>query len=160
MAYYDTTPNTFNKSYGFTLIELLIVMGILTTLTTLVLVSLDPITRFAQARNVRRLSDVSALLTAIQEYAIDKNGKLPSGITTTEQQLGTCSSGGNAICTTAASACLDLSTDLSKYLQSIPKDPDEGSAATTYYSVVKDANNIVTVTACNAELGEIIQASR
>src|SRR3990172_5335732 len=53
------------KHKGFTMIELLIVMGIMTTLTTLIFVSLDPITRFSEARDARRTTDVNSILTAI-----------------------------------------------------------------------------------------------
>lgn len=148
-------------SHAFTLIELILVMAIISILATLIFAAVDPAKRLAQARNVRRSTDVDTILTAIQEYAVDNNGKLPAGISTTEQQLGTCGlTGGNTVCTSAASNCLDLSTDLASYIKSIPEDPDGGSAQTTYYSVVADSNNIITVTSCNAELGELIQASR
>lgn len=141
-----------SKRKGFTLIELLIVMAIMTTLTTLIFVSLDPITRFAQARNSSRQTDINSILTAIHEYIIDNNGSLPAGLTTTEKQLGTCISGGAALCSTAVAACLDLSATLARYLKSIPFDSGKGSAATTAYSVVIDSNNIVTVKACQTEI--------
>lgn len=144
---------------GFTLIELLLVVAIIAILATVVIVALNPVKRLQDSRNARRYSDVDSILTAIHEYVIDNNGSLPAGITTSELQLGTCASGGAAVCTTAGAACLDLSTPLAKYLKTIPVDP-LGTAATTYYSVVKDANNIVTVKACDAEDGATIAASR
>lgn len=144
---------------GFTLIELVIVVVIIAILTLTAVVALNPVKRLQDARNAHRCSNVDSILTAIHEYVVDNNGALPAGITMTEQQLGTCVSGGNSICTTAAAACLDLSSPLAKYLKSIPVDP-LGSASTTYYSVVKDANNIVTVKACDAEDGATIQTSR
>lgn len=145
---------------GFTLIELLVVIAIIATLSTVVYVALDPVTRFADARNSRRFNDVNNILTAIHEYIVDNDGSLPPGISTTEQQLGTCASGGNTACPTAAAACLNLSSTLARYLKSIPTDPDGGIATTTNYSVVADSNNIITVRACNAELSETIQVSR
>lgn len=145
---------------GFTLIELLVVVAIIATLSTVVYVALDPVTRFADARNSRRFNDVNNILTAIHEYIVDNDGSLPPGISTTEQQLGTCTSGGSTACPTAAATCLNLASTLARYLKSIPTDPAGGTAVTTNYSVVADTNNIVTVEACNAELSETIQVSR
>ena len=122
--------------------------------------ALNPVQRFADARNYRRWNDVNSVLTAVHEYIIDNNGSLPTGVTSTEKQLGTCGSGGGSQCTGAAAACLDLSVTLAKYLKSLPVDPGGGSASTTYYSVVSDSNSIVTVKACNAEHSATIQVSR
>lgn len=146
-------------SKGFTLIELLLVVAIIALLALTVIVALNPVKRLQDSRNAHRYSDVDSILTAVNEYVVDNNGSLPTGITTTEQQLGTCVSGGNTVCTTAAAACVDLTTPLAKYLKSIPIDP-LGSASTTFYSIVKDANNIVTVKACDAEDGATITISR
>lgn len=147
---------------GFTLIELLVVIIIIATLAVTVYVALDPAKRLRDARNARRRADVESILTAIHQYIVDNGGSLPTGIATTEKQLGTCTTEGNTPCTNAAAACLDLSTTLAKYLKSIPKDPSVPSSVTdkTYYSVVADSNNIITVKACNAEGGETIQVSR
>lgn len=147
---------------GFTLIELLVVIAIIAILAVTVFVALDPITRFADARNSRRWSDVNSILTAVHEYIVDNDGSLPTGLSSgmPEAQLGTCLSGGASLCSGAASACVDLSTPLAKYLKSISQDPSDGSAPTTGYSVEVDANNIVSVTACRAELSETIQVSR
>lgn len=148
------------KRKGFTLIELLVVMAIIAILATVVFVALDPPKRFKDSRDARRYTDVENLLTSIHEYIVDNNGTLPSGLTTTEKQLGTAGTGCNASpCTTAAAACLDLSTTLAKYLKSIPIDPN-GNSTMTRYSVVADANNIVTVKACGPENASSIQASR
>lgn len=145
---------------GFTLIELLVVVGIIAFLVAIIFVALDPITRFADARNSRRRIDTSSILTAVHEYIVDHGGVLPSGISTSEQQLGTCSSGGNNPCAGASSVCLDLSSQLAKYLKSIPLDPNAGTAAQTKYSVVINTQNIVTIKACGAENGQVIEASR
>ena len=144
---------------GFTLIELLVVITIISILTAVVFVALDPVKRFADARNSRRVSDVNSILTAIHEYIVDNGGAIPSGLSTTEQQLGTCTTGGAAACTGAAASCLNLSTPLAKYLKTIPFDP-QGTAASTKYSVVIDSNNIVTVKACATEGGATVEVSR
>lgn len=148
------------KTKGFTLIELLVVVAILAILATVVFVALNPVKRFADARNARRFVDVDSILTAVHEYAVDNNGVLPAGIGLSDQQLGTCASGGGTICTGAAAACLNIGATLAAYLKSIPTDPNGGTSLETFYSVVKDANNIVTVKACNAEVGTTVQISR
>ena len=145
---------------GFTLIELLVVIAILAILATVVFVALNPVKRFADARNARRFVDVDSILTAIHEYAVDNNGVLPAGIGLSVAQLGTCATGGATPCTGAAAACLNIGGTLAAYLKSIPTDPGGGTSATTFYSVVKDANNIVTVKACNTEVGTTVQVSR
>ena len=145
---------------GFTLIELLVVIAIMAILATVVFVALDPVKRFADARNSRRFSDVNSILTAVHEYIVDNNGAIPAGITTTEKQLGTCTTGGATNCAGAQAACLDLTSILAKYLKTIPLDPNNGLAAATKYSVVVDANNIVTVKACAAENSVVVEASR
>jgi len=149
-----------SQNKGFTLIELLVVVGIIAFLVAIIFVALDPITRFADARNSRRRIDTNSILTAVHEYIVDHGGTLPSGISTSEQQMGTCTSGGSTPCSGASSVCLDLSSQLAKYLKSIPTDPNAGSASTTKYSVVINSQNIVTIRACGAENGQIIEASR
>ena len=154
-----------NKKYlqGFTLIELLIVVVIIAILAIVVLVALSPAQRFKDARDAHRYSDVETILTAIHESIVDNKGTLPTGLTTSESQLGTAvtgctiATGGCAV--VGATACVDLTTPLVKYLKTIPIDPN-GTAALTKYSVVVDANNIVTVKACGTEGSVNISASR
>lgn len=142
-----------NKKAGFTLIELLLVITLISTLAVAVFVSLNPGQRVKDALDARRTSDVDSILSAIHTYIVDNDGNAPAGLTTTELQLGTAASGcaiATGGCNVVTAGCLDLSTPLVKYLKSIPIDPSGGTAATTKYSVVQDANGIVTVTACSA----------
>ncbi|MDH5533934.1 MAG: type II secretion system GspH family protein [Candidatus Pacebacteria bacterium] len=150
------------KQKGFTLIELLVVIAIIAILAVSVFVALDPVTRFADARNSRRWSDVNSYLTAVHQYIVDNGGALPTGMTTSmvETQIGTCPSGGDTICTSAAGACVNLTAPLAKYLKTLPQDSDTGSAATTGYSVSVDANNLITIKSCSAENSEIVEVSR
>jgi len=146
---------------GFTLIELLVVIVILATLSTVVYVALNPTKRFEDTRNARRFGDVNSIMTAVQQYAVDTDGALPTGVPlTTPAQIGTCTGTGATLCSGAAANCVNLSTDLATYLKSMPVDPETGSAVTTGYSIVKDANNMVTVKACSAEAGEVVEVSR
>ncbi|MFA5026136.1 MAG: type II secretion system protein [Candidatus Shapirobacteria bacterium] len=146
---------------AFTLIELLVVIGIISMLTTVVFVSVDPAKRFADARNARRLTDTRTVLEAIQQFVVDSNGSLPAGIGNSWYQIGTCTTGGMNLCVGATTRCIDIGATLGshKYIKSNPMDPQRGTAATTGYAVTKDANNVFTVSACLAE-GTTITVSR
>lgn len=135
---------------GFTLIEILVVVGIIALLATVVFVALDPVTRFADARNSRRWNDVNSVLTATHQYIVDNDGALPAGLTSgmSSTELGSCGT------------CADLASPLGPYLKSLPTDPDGGDATNTGYAIEVDANNIVTVSASNAENGATIEVSR
>ena len=142
--------NKINRNTnGFTLIELLVIVAIIAILAAVVFVALDPVTRFADARNSRRFNDVNSILTAIHEYIVDNDGSLPTGLTTGQAstELGTCGT------------CDNLSTPLAPYLISIPVDPT-GTSTNTGYSVAVNSNNIVTVSANNAENSVTVQVSR
>lgn len=148
---------------GFTLIELLVVIAIISILAVVVFVALDPVKRFADARNSRRWTDVNNILTAVHQSIVDNGGTLPSGLTSgmAVTQIGTAGSGCDTSCTPAtASACVNLNGSLAKYLKSMPTDPDSGTQAETGYSIVVDTNNIVTITACSPEEGETVEVSR
>jgi prepilin-type N-terminal cleavage/methylation domain-containing protein len=154
-----------NKA-GFTLIEILVVIGILAVLIPVVFVALNPIKRFQDAQDARRISDVNAILTAVHEYIVDNKGALPTGLTAgmVEKQLGTavsgCTSAAGGCSVAATGDCVNLATPLATYLKSIPTDPNGGLATLTKYSILVDANNLVTVKACGTQGTTNISASR
>ena len=143
------------KQKGFTLIEILLVIGIIAVLATVVIVALDPAQRFQDAQDSRRVSDMQSILSAIQQYIIDNRGSLPTGLdnSETEKQIGTATSGcetSTAECAVNGTGdCIDLSIPLQRYLKTIPFDPVDGSDALTGYTVVVNANNIVTMKSCS-----------
>lgn len=150
---------------GFTLIELLIVMAILTVLFAITIVAVNPSRQFSQANNTQRRSDLSAILNSVFQYTADNRGALPAGISVTAQQIGNSAAGNCSITCGAAvtpAACLNLEPALvSTYLASIPYDPLQTSPATTHYAITKSAtNNRITLTACDAELGQTISITR
>jgi len=59
---------------GFTLIELLIVIGILSILIGAVVVAVNPIRQFAQARNSQRWTHVHSILNAVYQNIVDNQG--------------------------------------------------------------------------------------
>ncbi len=135
---------------GFTLIELLVVISIIAILATVVFVALDPVTRFADARNSRRFSDINNILTAVHEYVVDNKGALPAGLTAGQAatELGSCV------------GCDNLAVPLAKYLKSMPVDPQGGTASNSAYTVAVDANRLVTISATNAENSVSVEVSR
>ncbi len=148
---------------GFTLVEILLVIGILAVLATVVVVSLDPATRFQNARDARRLADIQSILSAVQQHIVDQRGVLPAGLDTAEKQIGTATNSCELLsesCGASATYCLDLSSVLAPYLKDIPFDPESGSIDRTGYTIVANSNNIVTVRACNSTDETIDEVSR
>ena len=153
--------NALSLSKGFTLIELLVVIGILAVLLAITLIAINPARQFSQANNTKRRSDVNSILNAVNQYMTDNKGAVPTGITSTTQNI---SSSGANIC----AALVPL------YIAALPSDPkavnggvsvtDCGAAYDTAYSVVQNATVssriTVSVLTANRELGEAISATR
>lgn len=154
------------SSKGFTLIELLVVIVIIGILAGIILVAVDPATRFGDARDARRRSEVVSILNAVLKYQVDNDGSLPSAIdavTATSQVLGTAGSGCDTSCTATGTvaACVDLSGDLvDTYLASIPIDANTGTAANTDYYINQTAGGRIMVGACDPENAGAISVTR
>ncbi len=96
-------------------------------------------------------SDSSSVSPELKSVGITYNVAGTSG-TTTSTTVG----GENTDAT-----CLDLSTTLAPdYITSLPFDPQIGTVAKTYYAVKKTAGGRITIEACNAENGELINVTR
>jgi prepilin-type N-terminal cleavage/methylation domain-containing protein len=156
--------NTMNKvikksAAGFTLIEILIVIGLIAILSAIVLVAVNPAQQFKKANDAQRASNINAILNAVGQYTVDNKGALPGGITTTAQNLSDA----------GADICNDL---VPEFLAALPADPgetdqsidkDECEPADNYdtgYSISKDADNRVTITAPDTEIGADISVTR
>jgi uncharacterized protein (TIGR02145 family)/prepilin-type N-terminal cleavage/methylation domain-containing protein len=74
------------KQSGFTLIELLIVIGIIAILTAVVIITVAPGERLAEARDATRTKHINALESALYVYAID-NDTYPTSITETLTEI-------------------------------------------------------------------------
>ena len=71
----------FQVKRGFTLIELLIVMAILAVLAAVIMVSINPVKRKSQARDVTRKSDIGQLANALKAYyTTNDDYPSPSGL--------------------------------------------------------------------------------
>lgn len=135
---------------GFTLVEILLVVAIIAILAAIVIIAVNPARQLAQTRNTQRRVDVNTILNAVYQHAIDNNGNLISGISTTLKEI--CATG---VSTSTCGALLSLEelTNSERYLVSIPTDPSGATTTNgTGYYIKKTANGRVTVQALGAEL--------
>jgi len=138
---------------GFTLIELLLVIGIIAILASIVIVAINPTKQLGDARNAQRKSDVNTILSAVYQYAIDNDGNLPAGISTTNQEI--CATG-----QTCGAGTVDLDVLTGSYLVRIPRDPQVTTATGTNYWIQEGANGRITVSAPGAEQGASISVEK
>lgn len=110
---------------GFTLIELLVVVAIIAILALVVLLALNPVEMARRSRDSRRLSDIGTLRRAIDLSLAD--GKTLPGSTGTPYTHNT----GEAGMLVANSATNLVGMDVSKYLSTIPQDPQFTSTTAT-----------------------------
>jgi len=88
------------KNKGFTLIELLVVIAIIGLLATVVMTSLNSARK--KGRDTRRIEDINQIKSALEMY-YDSNGHYPS-------------------------STADLATGTTKFMSSIPTDPQNSNA--------------------------------
>jgi prepilin-type N-terminal cleavage/methylation domain-containing protein len=139
---------------GFTLIEMLLVVAIIGILAAIVILAINPSKQLGDTNNAQRRADVNTILNAVYQYAIDNNGTLPSAITTSSLEV--CRTGGT--CTGLAD--LTVLTTNEKYLVSLPYDPSTFTTNSTKYTILKTANNRVTVAAPDAQNSVTISVTR
>lgn len=162
----------FKKSGGFTLIELLIVIAIISIISAVVFVALDPLTRFKDARDSTRWSDITAVLSAIKIDQIDNGGSYLVAITSmgagSVYMIGTDTSNCNSYtCDTSVSGatyCVNLTGLVTEgYLGSVPISPNGSGSWTsghTGYTLQRDTTGIITVRACESENSDEIWLAR
>ncbi len=144
---------------GFTLLELLLVVAAIAILATIIFAVLSPADTLNKFRDSKRISDIQAIMSAMQLYSIDNGGDVPdvasSGWNVANRKICT----GDAtnlptedgpVSTDCNIGLRDLVTD-NKYLISIPTDPTTGSTVVpdedTGYLIKKSITGLVTITA-------------
>lgn len=161
---------------GFTLIELLIVIAIIAILAGVAYVALDPLTRFKDARDSSRWSDVSALLSAIKVSQVDNGGAyLPAIAAMTPGEAYMISGDGTATGCNAQNAncdvtipdtanCVNLTGLVTAgYIGKVPVSPSGEGAWTdsiSGYTLTASSSGIITVAACESENTTKIEALR
>jgi prepilin-type N-terminal cleavage/methylation domain-containing protein len=160
-----TVRETFNKNNkGFTLIELLVVIGILAILLAITLIAINPARQFGQANDTKRRSDITQILNAVGQYSASNTGNLPANV----QALTASAAATRINSTNFPTLCTDL---VPTYIPALPMDPSLSnnqagvSVCTgtwdTDYSIARDANNRITVSAPSAYSGATtIQVTR
>ncbi|MFH1522564.1 MAG: prepilin-type N-terminal cleavage/methylation domain-containing protein [Patescibacteria group bacterium] len=152
---------------GFTLIELLIVIAIIAIIASVVFVALDPLTRFREARDTNRWSNIASILNAIKVDQVDNRGSYLSAISNMTSGLvymivdGAVSSGcddQNAYCDTDVSGdsnCVNLAGLVNEgYLGDVPVSPNglgTWSSSITGYTLTASSSGIISVRACESE---------
>lgn len=147
--------NRSAKTEGFTLLEILLVVAAIGILAGIVILAINPNKQLGETRNAQRQNDVTTILNAVYQYALDNDGSLPTSIDTSAGE----------ICKTDAASCtglIDLSvlTDAEEYLTSMPTDPTGSSTNGAGYEILRTANERVTVSAPDAEQGATISVTR
>lgn len=159
---------------GFTLIELLIVIAIIAILAAIVFVALDPATRFADARDARRQSDVTELLHSIKIDQVDNGGSYLAAIAATTSaeiyMIGTALLGcddQNAVCDTNVTSdthCVDLTGLVTEgYMGDLPISPNGAGtwdATVSGFTLDRRGSGILVIRACESENTTEISASR
>ena len=142
---------------GFTLIEILLVVAAIAILAGIVIVAINPGKQLGDTRNAERKSAVNTILNAVTQYAVDNNGVLPAGVSTTTTEI--CATG---VATSSCTGLADLSvlTLNGRYLVSIPNEPQKTNANGAGYQIVRDANGRITVSAQFPEQGATISVTR
>lgn len=117
-------------------------------LLTVIYISIDPLTKIKNARNVRRFNDVNTILTSVSQFVLDKGDIAFKNINEVPVEIGTCS------------GCVNLATVLTgKYLKDNLTDPSGGTVLKTGYTIAKANNGMYIINAVLSE-GITIMAAR
>lgn len=145
---------------GFTFVELIIVISLISIIMAVLIIVINPAQHFARARNAERFSEISIILTAIQQNIADNRGTFncSSGpLPTSTTKMASSSPNYNI------AACL-----VPTYLPDLPVDPSATGARWISVSDYDTGYNIwqssttgrITVEAPAAELGKTISFTR
>ena len=140
--------NKIQKNNGFTLIELLIVIGIISILSSAIIIAINPSRQFKLARDTKRTTDVEARLNSIGQNMAENQGRFTCGGQMTNIPASTTimKSGGGGF---DIAPCI-----IPTFIPSMPFDPNKAGARyvsvadyDTQYSIFKDAGDRITIQA-------------
>jgi len=152
-----------NNTEGFTLLEVLLVVAIIAILAGIVIIAINPGKQLGDTRNAQRQADVTTILNAVYQYALDNNGVVPATITASPTEM--CKTGvAGATCTSSSLIDLSTVTASGKYVASLPIDPQCPTGCNANgngYKISKDATTgRITVANINVEQGKNISVTR
>jgi len=137
------------KKKGFTLVELLLVIGIIGILATISIAALNPARQLAKARDSQRKTDIYSIASAVYQFASEHSGDLPD----TDGNPLTSNFPTSATCIGTGGGCFNLATAgdtdpiVPEYMAAMLKDPKTGTDANTAYTIYKDVNDRIILSA-------------
>lgn len=149
-----------SKNERFNILEILVVLSAFVVMGLLALLAINPSKEAAEARNIKRVADISSILTHVSAY-YNVFGEIPEQI----PKDSVCVNFGNEICKSGPYDCSDL-VDMSflsgesEELVIMPQDPLYISINGTGYYISQDGKGVVTVCAPHAERNEKISFSK
>lgn len=146
------------KEEKFKFLDILVVISAITVVGLLVLLAINPSKQASEARNIKRIADVSSILTMVSSYT-NKSNQIPDIIPLKD----VCVDFGNEICKSGPNDCTDLVNISSLYMDELvvlPEDPLYISINGTGYYISQSKEGLVTVCAPHAERNEKISFSK
>ncbi len=131
---------------GVIRVEIYLVVSIFAVLSSVVIVTVNPIQYTSLAQNAQRFIDVNRIGNALYYYAEDHEGKFPVEFPSAKTEI---CAGSN--CT----GLVDLSFLVPRYLQKIPRDNGQ-SGRHSGYAIFINTENSLFIEAIYAESGEQI----
>lgn len=148
-----------NYNQGFTMLELVIIVSLLLVLGAAVTIWIDPVTRIGQAKDAKRREAVMALSAAFTDYAQSHKGALPilGAVTTEKKVICNTQSGAKLTCDGSTEYCLkiDDASFFTKNITNLPIDPDKSVDSNTGYYIKKDANDNISIGACDYDVSYV-----